>query len=47
MGAHESKANGPQEAEVVDYYTLLEVEETATLDEIKVSISPFDHTILG
>jgi len=38
MGAQESRAQGQQDSnEAADYYSLLEVSETATADEIKVS----------
>lgn len=40
MGARESRARNPEDAEgqagPPDYYALLEVEETATADELRV-----------
>lgn len=36
MGAGESRAHGGGEAGPPDYYALLEVEESATADEIRV-----------
>lgn len=44
MGARESTARNPQEAAEAgppNYYTLLEVDEDATADEIKVSMPVF------
>ena len=41
MGANESKqgsAEATEDGGAVDYYTLLEVDENATQDEIKVSL---------
>jgi len=39
MGAQESKAQGQQDSNGADdYYSLLEVSEMATADEIKVSL---------
>lgn len=42
MGARESRHEHGSESEpaVADYYALLEVEETATADEIKVKQNP-------